>query len=109
VQPTLSLPVSPAGRADGVPTAWLSASVHDLLPEPAARWWPAALRLSAGYRAAIDESPAELVVGFDLDARRLPGDHPAWRRLKSVLGHTRLPGPAIIVGAGGSRVAALVW
>jgi hypothetical protein len=116
VQPTVS--VSPAGLASGsgsvtawgAQTYWLSASVHDLLPDAVAGAWPSAVRLSVGRRAGADGTGgAEHVLALDLDAGRLPGSHPAWRKVKETLGHVRLPGPALVVGPTGARTVALYW
>lgn len=90
-------------------TLWLSANVHDMLPESAAKVWPAAVRLSAGRRAYGGNTPSDFVVGLDIDAERLPGSHPAWKRVKSALHNVRLPGPALVMSANGTRSVGLYW
>jgi hypothetical protein len=90
-------------------TTWLSASVHDLLPSQAARFWPAPVRFSAGRRANGDGSPSEYVLGLDLDAARLPGTHPVWLRAKRVLHHLRLPGPALVMTPRKTKSVGLYW
>lgn len=90
-------------------TVWLSANVHDVLPRSAKPYWPSALRLSAGRRGLGAGLPAEYVVGLDLDAARLPGSHPVWMQVKSVLHTLRLPGPAIVMGPNGTRALGLYW
>ena len=90
-------------------TVWLSANVHDLLPRAAAPYWPSALRVSGGRRGMGAGTPAEYVVGLDLDASRLPGNHPVWVHAKQLLHAVRLPGPALVMGPGGTRAMALYW
>jgi hypothetical protein len=90
-------------------TVWLSANVHDLLPNAAASYWPSALRVSGGRRGMGAGVPAEYVVGLDLDASRLPGNHPVWVHAKQLLHAVRLPGPALVMGPGGTRAMALYW
>ena len=90
-------------------TLWLSASVHDLLPSTAAKAWPAPVRLSVGRRAFGGTTPSEYVLGLDLDAARLPGNHPAWVRVKNFLHSARLPGPALVFSANGTKSFGLYW
>jgi len=90
-------------------TFWLSANVHDIAPKSVGRAWPAALRLSAGRRAYGGGAPSDYVLGLDIDAERLPGSHPVWMRMKRVLHNVRLPGPALVVNASGTRSVGLYW
>ncbi len=90
-------------------TIWLSANVHDLLPITAAKAWPSAVRLSVGRRAFGGTTPSEYVVGLDLDAARLPGNNPAWVRVKSFLHSVRLPGPALVMSGNGTKAFGLYW
>ncbi|WP_434478509.1 hypothetical protein [Gemmatimonas sp.] len=90
-------------------TVWLAANVHDMLPRAAAPYWPSALRVSGGRRGMGAGVPAEYVVGLDLDASRLPGNHPVWVQAKQLLHAVRLPGPALVMGPGGTRAMALYW
>ena len=90
-------------------TVWLSANVRDLLPTTAAKAWPSPVRLSVGRRAFGGTSPSEYVVGLDLDAARLPGNHPAWVRIKNVLHSVRLPGPALVMSSNGTKTFGVYW
>jgi len=85
-------------------TYWLSANPDDLLPERAARLWPGILRFSVGhsvteyqdpYTARVTRAKRVLVGSVDLDVRRLPGNHPAWRTVKNQLSYYRFPAPAL--------------
>lgn len=87
---------------------FVSANMHDLLPAAAARYWPSPVRLSVGRRG-FGGSTGETIVGLDLDAAQLPGNHPAWVRTKQLLHGLRLPGPALIIGPGGTRAMGLTW
>jgi len=90
-------------------TVWLSANVRDLLPATAAKAWPSPVRLSVGRRAFGGTTPSEYVVGLDLDAARLPGNHPAWVRIKNVLHSVRLPGPALVMSSNGTKTFGVYW
>jgi hypothetical protein len=88
---------------------WLSANVHALLPSNLAPLWPAPVRLALGTRDAGGTLPREYIVALDLDAAHLPGSHPAWQRTKQLLHFVRLPGPAFVMTASGTRLVGLYW
>ncbi len=90
-------------------TLWLSANVHELLPASVSRAWPAVVRVSMGRRAYGGGAPSNYVLGLDLDAAQLPGSHPAWVRIKQVMHNVRLPGPALVMSANGTRTVGLYW
>ena len=90
-------------------TMWLSANVHELLPASVSRAWPSALRMSMGRRAYGNGAASDYVLGLDVDAAQLPGSHPAWMRIKQVMHNVRLPGPALVMGANGTRTVGLYW
>ena len=118
VTPTFS--VAPAALASkGGPTAaltdyknqtfYLSANMHDLLPSTISRAWPSAVRLSMGRRAYGGGAASDYILGLDLDAAQLPGSNPTWMRIKQVMHNVRLPGPALVMGANGTRAVGLYW
>ena len=87
-------------------TYWLSADVEAMLPPAAKRWWPGILRASIGHSITDWVDPVtgtqmradrKLVLSLDLDPRRLPGNHPAWKLTKDILAHYRWPAPALVV------------
>lgn len=90
-------------------TAWLSANVHELLPTSVRQAWPSAVRLSVGRRAYGAGAPSDYVLGLDIDAERLPGSNPAWMQVKRVMHNVRLPGPALVMSANGTRAVGLYW
>jgi len=90
-------------------TVWLSANVHDMLPKQAAKVWPSPIRLSVGRRAFGGSVPSEYTIGLDLDAARLPGNHPVWVQAKRFLHGLRLPGPALVMSPTGTTMVGLYW
>jgi uncharacterized protein YfiM (DUF2279 family) len=93
-------------------TYWFSTDVDALLPERAQRYWPGIVRFSVGHsitdwvlpRPAGVEPPTpqqvvraqrRILLSLDLDAGKLPGNHPAWRFIKRQLSYIRLPAPAL--------------
>lgn len=69
----------------------------------------AAVRLSMGRRVYGRGTPSDFVLGLDLDAAQLPGSQPAWVRIKQIMHNVRLPGPALVMGANGTRTVGLYW
>jgi hypothetical protein len=95
-------------------TYWLSLDVDAALPPAARRYWPGIVRCSVGHSitdwilprepGAPEGTPQQVVVAkrrlllsLDLDAEKLPGNHPAWVFVKRQLGFIRLPAPALQV------------
>jgi hypothetical protein len=85
-------------------TYWLSADVDALLPERLRAKWPGLLRASVGHSitdwvdplsGATQRARRRIVFSLDLDLEKLPGSHPAWRRVKHELSYLRLPAPAL--------------
>ena len=116
---TPSITVSPAALRNagvrqaafdyGNQTLWFSANVHEMLPSSVASAWPKAVRLSAGRRAKSGGVDNAFIIGLDLDAAQLPGNNPAWSRVKNALHNVRLPGPAIVMGPNGTSMVGLYW
>ena len=87
-------------------TYWLSVNPDDVLGDGARRWWPGILRLSLGHSVTDWRDPYTgieqrgrrvIAFGVDLDARRLPGNHPLWRTLKNQASYYRFPAPALVI------------
>lgn len=85
-------------------TYWFSADVNGLLPENGKRYWPAILRVSVGHSVtdwvdpstgAAQRAQRKILLSLDLDADKLPGDNPAWNRVKHSLSFIRFPAPAL--------------
>lgn len=85
-------------------TYWISADMDALLGDDAARWWPGLLRLSLGHTISDWVDPAtqrtqwahrRILLSLDIDASKLPGDHPLWNRVKQELSYWHFPAPAI--------------
>lgn len=95
-------------------TYWLSLDVDAALPQSARPYWPGILRFSVGHSitdwilprepGVPQETPQPVVraqrrilLSLDLDAERLPGNHPLWSFVKRQIGFIRLPAPALQV------------
>lgn len=93
-------------------TYWFSLDVESALPESARPYWPGILRFSVGHSitdwmlprppGATAETPQQVVraqrkilLSLDLEAERLPGNHPVWVFVKRQLGFIRFPAPAL--------------
>lgn len=85
-------------------TYWVSAEVDPFLPPDARRYWPDAVRFSVGHSitdwidpqtGASFRAKRKILLSLDLDASKLPGNHPAWRKVKNTLSYIRLPAPAL--------------
>lgn len=85
-------------------TYWLSLDVDQVLPDDLKPLWPGLLRLSLGHSITdwVDaetgrtrKAERRILLSLDLDADKLPGDHPVWRRVKRELAHYRFPAPAL--------------
>ena len=90
-------------------TYWFSADVDAMLPDAAAKWWPGLLRVSVGHTITdwVDPASGEMqragrriLLSVDLDASKLPGSHPMWKRVKEELGYIRFPAPALEIHPG---------
>lgn len=85
-------------------TYWISTDVNGLLPEDKKKYWPSILRVSVGHSITdwIDPNTGgnlraqrKILLSLDLDADKLPGNNPAWNRVKHTLSFIRFPAPAL--------------
>lgn len=85
-------------------TYWMSAEVDPFLPPEARKYWPDAVRFSVGHSITDWIDPVtgqskrarrKVLLSLDLDASKLPGDHPLWRTVKNTISYIRLPAPAL--------------
>lgn len=78
---------------------WLSLRMKELLPKPAARYWPSFLMLSGGIGVSdLDGSGGgtrEFYIALDLDAEKLPLYGRVWQFVKNTLNYFHLPMPGI--------------
>lgn len=95
-------------------TYWVSLDMDRLLPHELARAWPGILRVSLGHSITdwiVQEGAAgcpvgggqcvrraqrKFVLSLDLDPEKLPGNHPAWKKVKHELSYLHFPSPAIV-------------
>ena len=96
-------------------TYWMSADLDALLPERVKPLWPALVRLSLGHSITdyVDERSGaffkarhRLLVSVDLDAEKLPGNHPAWKFVKRQLSYYHFPAPALQIAP---TVKGIAW
>jgi predicted lipoprotein DUF2279 len=85
-------------------TYWFSFDMNRLLPDPASRYWPSFVRLSAGHsvtdwvNAQTGESfrgKRKIVLSLDFDPEKLPGNAPWWKSVKHTLSYYHFPAPAL--------------
>ncbi len=76
-------------------TIWCSIDVHNLLPEPARKYWPAFINLAAGFGTTSNEKKREFILGLDLN---LEGFHTSSEDIlyaQRLLNLMRIPFPAV--------------
>lgn len=85
-------------------TYWISTDVNAVLPDSKKKYWPAIIRVSVGHSITDWIDPAtgasiraqrKILLSLDLDADKLPGNNPAWNRVKHTLSYIRFPAPAL--------------
>ncbi len=85
-------------------TYWISTDVNSLLPEDKKKYWPAIVRVSVGHSitdwiepntGANLRAQRKILLSLDLDPEKLPGNNPAWNRVKHTLSFIRFPAPAL--------------
>ena len=81
-------------------TIWLSLNMKNLLPEPAAQYWPPWLCLALGYGArnvgSANDAYRVAFVAFDFDLTKIiPQDTEFLRTLSETLNFIHLPSPAV--------------
>ena len=86
-------------------TFWMSANVHNLLPEAAAGYWPRWLNIAVGYNVYGVGLPdprdreRRYVVALDYNlVELLPDGHGLWNWFRQGLNMIKLPAPAIVIG-----------
>lgn len=84
-------------------TFWLGITVHDLLPAQWQSFWPSMLGIAVGRGVAgldTDQPNAFVLVGLDIDLRKLPASSPWLRRVWNILNYIRMPLPAVKISHG---------
>jgi hypothetical protein len=95
-----SRPVASSAFDDyGAWTMWVSANVHNLLPEEARPYWPAWLNLAFGYAVRDVDLPTndpKFIVSLDYDFEKiLPDGGPVWNWFRQYLNIFKFPAPAV--------------
>ena len=79
-------------------TFWLGITVHDLLPAQWQSFWPSMLGIAVGRGVAgldTGQPNAFVLVGLDLDLRKLPASSPWLRKAWNILNYIHIPLPAL--------------
>lgn len=93
-------------------TYWFSLDVDAALPVAAKPYWPGIIRFSVGHSITdwiLPRPPGaaegvgqetvrarrKILLSLDIEAEKLPGNHPAWVFVKRQLGFIRFPAPAL--------------
>ncbi|HEX6251459.1 MAG TPA: DUF2279 domain-containing protein [Gemmatimonadaceae bacterium] len=93
-------------------TYWFSLDVDAALPDAAKPYWPGIIRFSVGHSITdwiLPRPPGagegvgqetvrarrKILLSLDIEAEKLPGNHPAWVFVKRQLGFIRFPAPAL--------------
>jgi hypothetical protein len=74
---------------------WLSARVHELLPQSIKPAWPVWLQLAAGYSTAGNVTRREFMVGFDYNLEAIPIEGRDINLVKRLLNLLHLPAPGV--------------
>ena len=84
-------------------TFWLGITVQDLLPVQWQSFWPSMLGIAVGRGVAgldTDQPNAFVLVGLDIDLRKLPASSPWLRRVWNILNYIRMPLPTVKISHG---------
>lgn len=80
-------------------TIWMSVKMKNVLPEPAAKYWPDVLSLSLGYAVRDVFTPrpySAWLLALDLDMTKvIPADTPFLKLLGEALNFIKFPAPAV--------------
>ncbi len=85
---------------------WMSMRLKNLLPEKAAKYWPAFLMLSAGVGVKnLDGSGGgerDIYIALDLDAEEIPLYGKGWQFIKNTLNYFHFPLPGVRISPKGA-------
>lgn len=76
-------------------TIWCSVNVHNLLPEPARKYWPEFINLAAGFGVTANETKREFILGIDLNLEAFHTSSEDILYLERILNLMRIPLPAV--------------
>ena len=85
-------------------TYWLSTDVESILSDEAKKHWPGVVRFSIGHSitdwvdpvtGGTQRAQRKILLSLDLDADKIPGNNPVWKRVKHTLSYIRFPAPAL--------------
>jgi len=76
-------------------TYWLTANMHNLLPESWQTYWPEFLQLAVGYSIAEHQTKREAVIGLDFNIEVFPVHNNELLLLQKTVNMIHLPAPAV--------------
>jgi hypothetical protein len=76
-------------------TVWCSVNVHNLLPEPARKYWPEFINLALGMGVTENESRREFVLGIDINFEGFHTGSEDVLYVQKIVNLLRVPAPAI--------------
>ncbi len=77
-------------------TIWLSVNVHNLLPEPARKYWPEFINLAAGFGVTNGETRREIILGIDFNLEAFHTSSEDILFTERILNLMRIPAPALV-------------
>lgn len=88
---------------------WLAFRMEELLPEPAAKYWPDFLNLAVGYGVdkldGVGGGDSEFYLGLDFDAEQIPLNGEFWQFIKNTLNYVHFPLPGIRISPNAAFLA----
>lgn len=77
-------------------TIWCSVNVHNLLPEPARKYWPEFINLAAGFGVTAGETRREIILGIDLNLEAFHTSSEDILYAERIWNLMRIPAPAVV-------------
>lgn len=76
-------------------TYWLALNLHNLLPEPLQKFWPALLQPAIGYGVDDHVTKREFVIGLDFNLEVFTPPSEDWLLVQRVINKFHIPAPAV--------------
>lgn len=86
-------------------TVWLTANVHNLMPETMRDYWPEFIQLAVGYGVGWGETRRELVIGLDLNLEAFTTNDDTILLLERSFNNIHWPAPALKLTEGKGPVS----
>ena len=76
-------------------TIWCSVNVHNLLPDPARKYWPEFINLALGFGVTENETRREFLIGIDFNLEAFHTSSEDLLYAEKILNMTHIPAPAV--------------